>query len=131
MASEKILPIEMFTYLVESPNKRKDKMMISFYSDDRVVLNNRFGEELYGKRIQMRFTTDAKHLCIMESVSEKAISFPKSRTLILSSATDFLKIHKISLPAQYAIQFDESTMRWQGDIIKNPTKDRLRKAADF
>lgn len=131
MASERILPIEMFTYLVESPNKRKDKMMISFYSDNRVVLNNRFGEELYGKRIQMRFTTDAKHLCIMESVSEKAISFPKSRTLLLSSAIDFLKIHKVALPAQYAIQFDESTMRWQGDIIKNPTKDRLRKAGDF
>ena len=93
---------------------------MNIYADGRLILNGRLAAELGGKPVQIKFTGDAKHLCIMESDSEKAVRFPKNGSKRLPSALEHLKGHKIALPARYEVNYNEELAIWQGDYSENP-----------
>ena len=124
MATNKFLSLEQFTFIVEPPDVRTNSLCVNFYADGRLILNGRLAAELSGKAVQIRFTDDARHLCFVENDAEKSVRFPKNGSKRLPSATDFLKKHKMSIPARYEISYNEEYKFWQGDYCENPTQAR-------
>ena len=120
MATNKFLPLEQFTFLVDPPDSHISSLRVNIYADGRLNLSGRLAAALNGKPVQIRFTGDAKHLCCIESDSENAIRFPKNGSKRLPSALEHLKGHKIPLPARYEVSYNEERAFWQGDHSENP-----------
>ena len=120
MTTDKFLPLEQFTFIVDPPDSHISSLRVNIYADGRLILNGKLAAELSGKPVQIRFTGDAKHLCIIESDSENAVRFPKNGSKRLPSALDHLKGHKIALPAKYEVRYNKKLAFWQGDHSENP-----------
>lgn len=120
MATGKFLPLEQFTFIVEPSDTHISSLRVNIYANGRLILNGKLAAELSGKPVQIRFTDDAKHLCIIESDSENAVRFPKNGSKRLSSALEHLKGHKIALPARYEVSYNKELAFWQGDLSENP-----------
>ena len=120
MATNKFLPLEQFTFIVNPPDTHISSLRVNIYADGRLILNGKLAAELSGKPVQIRFTGDAKHLCFIESDSENAVRFPKNGTKRLPSALEYIRGHKITLPARYEVNYDEGRAFWQGDYSENP-----------
>ena len=128
MATCKFLSLDQFTFIVDPPDSHISTLRVNIYADGRLILNGKLTGELRGKPVQIRFTGDAKHLCIIESDSENAIRFPKNGSKRLPSALEHLKGHKITLPARYNVSYNEEFAFWQGDHCPNPTMHRKEQA---
>ena len=122
MAANTFLPLEKFTIVVSPPESRNEAMFISITENGRFNLNGKLAALLHGKPIQVRFTDDGKHLCLLESTSKEGISFPKSGSRKLDQVMSILKSQKITIPAKYSVRYDEVQKIWQGDVIENPTQ---------
>ena len=120
MATNKFLPLEQFTFIVDPPDSYISSLRVNIYTDGRLIMNGKLAAELSGKPVQIRFTEDAKHLCIIESVYENAVRFPKNGSKRLPSALEHLKDHKIALPARYEVSYNKELGFWQGDHSENP-----------
>ena len=120
MATNKFLPLEQFTFIVDPPDSHISSLRVNIYADGRLILNGKLAAQLSGKPVQIRFTDDAKHLCIVESDSENTVRFPKNGSKRLPAALEHLKGHKIPLPARYEVSYNEELTFWQGDHSENP-----------
>ena len=120
MATDKFLPLEQFTFIVDPPETHTNTLRVNIYADGRLILNGRLAAALNGKPVQIRFTGDAKHLCFIESDSENAIKFPKNGSKRLPKVMEHLKGHKITLPARYEVSYNKERTFWQGDYSENP-----------
>lgn len=129
MATVKFLPLEQFTFIVDPPDSHLSSLRVNIYPDGRLILNGKLAAELNGKLLQIRFTGDAKHLCIIESDSENAVKFPKNGSKRLPSAIAHLKSHKITLPARYEVNYNKELAFWQGDYSENPSAAQSKNQA--
>lgn len=131
MATGKFLSLEQFTFIVDPPDSHTNSLYVNIYADGRLNLNGRLAAELSGKPVQIRFTGDAKHFCIIESDSENAVKFPKNGSKRLPSALEHLKGHKIALPARYEVNYNKELAFWQGDYSENPPKSKPKSQASL
>lgn len=120
MATNGFLPLEQFTFIVNPPDTHISSLRVNIYADGRLILNGKLAAELSGKPVQIRFTGDAKHLCLIEGDAENAVKFPKNGSKRLPSALEYPKNHRITLPARYEVSYDEERAFWQGDYCENP-----------
>ena len=127
MAASSFLPLEQFTVLISPAESRSDLMYVSIWSDGKLNLNGKLAAALHGKPIQIRFTEDAKHLCLMESSSTETIRFPKNGSRKLDPVIHLLKEKKIPFPAKYIVHYNNEEKHWQGEIIANPTQGPMRR----
>ncbi len=126
MAASSFLPLEQFTVLISPSESRSDLMYVSIWSDGRFRLNGKLAAALHGKPVQILFTEDAKHLCMMESASAETIKFPKNGSRKLDSVIRLLKSNKIPFPAKYIVHYNNEEKHWQGEITANPTQEQMR-----
>jgi hypothetical protein len=126
MATNQFVPLEQFTFVIAPPASRTDILCVNLYADGRFNLNGKLAEALRGKSVQISFTDDAKHLCLLERDSVNAVKFPKSGSRRLEQALQHLKSHKIPIPAKYEVHYCEEHKFWQGDLIENPTQERTQ-----
>ena len=126
MAASSFLPLEQFTVLISPSESRSDSMCVSIYADGRFNLNGKLAAALHGKPVQIRFTEDAKHLCLMESTSAESIKFPKNGSKKLGPVIHLLKAKKIPFPAKYIVLYNNEEKHWQGEITANPTQEVMR-----
>ena len=120
MATNNFLSLEQFTFIVNPPNAQISSLRANIYEDGRMILNGKLAAELSGKSVQIRFTDDAKHICFVEGDFENTVKFPKNGSKRLPSAMEYLKKHRIALPARYEISYSEEYRFWQGDYSENP-----------
>ena len=120
MTPNKFLPLEQFTFIATPPELRAQALCVNIYANGRLNLNGKLAEKMSGKNLQIRFTEDAKHLCLIEVSQDQAIRFPKNGSKRLPSVIDYLKAHRMSFPARYLINYDETQNFWQGDYYENP-----------
>ena len=129
MATGKFLSLEQFTFIAVPPESQTSNLRANIYADGRLILNGKFAEKLSGKTVEIRFTDDARHLCLFESNSENAVRFPKNGSKRFPSAVEHLKRHKITLPARYEVKFNEELALWQGDYSENPPVTKSKSQA--
>ncbi len=129
MAANKFLTLEQFTFVVNPPDIHTSGLRANIYADGRIILNGKLAAELSGKAVQIRFTDDAKHMCFVEGDFENTIKFPKNGSKRLPSAMEYLKKHRIALPAKYEISYCEECRFWQGDYVENPPVAQLKNSA--
>ena len=65
MATKQFVPLEQFTFVIAPPASRTDILCVNLYADGRFNLNGKLAEALRGKSVQISFTDDAKHLCLL------------------------------------------------------------------
>ena len=129
MATNKFLPLEQFTFIITPPVSRADSLCVNLYTDGKFNLNGKLAAALRNKPIQVLFTDDAKHLCLVERASPEAIIFPKSGSKRLEQAIHHLKARKIPLPAKYEVHYSDVHKFWQGDLVENPTQEKTQRGS--
>ena len=130
MAAKLFLPLDQFTVLISPSESRSDLMYVGIRSDGKFSLNGKLAAALHGKPIQICFTEDAKHLCLMESTSAETFRFPKNGSRKLDPVIHLLKVKKIPFPAKYIVHYNKEENHWQGEITANPTQGPMRYGPD-
>ncbi len=113
--------MEEYSVIISNPANRLSVICVNIYKDGRFNMNGKLAEKLGGKKISIRFTKDARHLVMIESEDTNAIPFPKNGYKKLEEVSKLLAIHKISLPAQFEVWYDEEEKTWRGELAENPT----------
>ena len=130
MTTRNFLPLEQFTFNVVPPELHRDMTCVNIYEDGKFNMNGKLAGEIGGKTLAVRFTDDARHLCLREDSSQGAIKFPKSGSRKLQSVIQYLKSRKIPFPAKYEVHYNDQDQFWQGDVIENPTQERTQRGAN-
>lgn len=121
MAERKRIPMEEYSIVISNPTNRLSMICVNIYKDGRFNMNGKLAEKLGGKKISIRFTKDARHFAMIESEDTNAIPFPKNGYKKLEEISKLLTIHKVSLPAQFEVWYDEEMHAWLGELAENPT----------
>lgn len=122
MSNEAFISKDQFTFIVQPPVNRQNIKTVTVYADERFTLNAKLTEIITGKSICVRFTPDARHLCLEESDPVHATyKVSKIGSRKIKQIKEFLVKNKIALPAKYNVFFNEKENFWQGDLIPNPT----------
>ena len=128
--SKAIFPFEQFAFVAAPPVSRTDILCVNLYADGKFNLKGKLAEALRGKSLQISFTDDAKHLCLIERDSVNAVRFPKSGSRKLDHALQPLKSRKIPLPAKHEVHYCEEHKFWQGDLTENPTVEKALRGSN-
>ncbi len=122
---------DQFSVIVEPPVNRQNVKTVTVYEDERFCLNAKFAEQLFGKMICIRFTPDAKHLCLEECDEPHATyKMPKNGARKFPQIKELLEKNRISFPAKYTVVFNNEESFWQGDLVPNPSYQNTQKRKD-
>lgn len=121
MSERKRIPLEEYCIVVANPINRLNAAFVNIYKDGRFNMNSKLALKLGGKKINIRFTKDVRYFMMVEGVDENAIIFPKNGSKKIDEISSLLSQHKVTLPAQYEVWFDEETEIWRGELAANPT----------
>lgn len=119
------LSLRDFTVEIRAPENRMHIVCLYIHEDGKFNMNGRLAQILGGKRLKVCFLESAKNLALVEA--NDGISFPKSGSYKLPDAAEFLKKHKITMPAQFEVWHNEQGGFWQGDYVENPTTGPCKK----
>ena len=120
-----LLSLSDFTVEIRAPENRMHIVCLYIHEDGKFNMNGRLAQILGGKRLKVYFLETARNLALVEA--EDGIAFPKSGSHKLPEAAEFLKKHKITLPAQFEVWYNEQGGFWQGDYVENPTTGLCKK----
>lgn len=116
----KPLNVSDFNVQIHARPSRNDMLSVNIHENGKFNLNGNLNEKLKGKTVCLRFTNDAKHFMLIESMliesdyPSNSFAFPKSGSRKLTEVFELLKKNKISFPASYPVWKNESGGFWQG-----------------
>lgn len=118
MSEHKKIPIDDFSICISNPVNRLNSYSLSIYTDGRIILNGKLSEKIARRKLDLRLTSDMKHVCLRVNDDSGDIIFPKNGSKKFDTIPHLLTKNKIVAPAKYEVWYNDEF--WQGDYIENP-----------